>query len=42
MLAPLFGVRDELGGEYLLDDRGAIDVKGLGEMRTLFPVGRRP
>ncbi|HWH25000.1 MAG TPA: adenylate/guanylate cyclase domain-containing protein, partial [Candidatus Limnocylindria bacterium] len=30
-----------LDGKYLIEERGRVDVKGLGEMRTWFLVGRR-
>ncbi len=34
-------VEAALRGEYLFEDRGAIDIKELGEMRTFFLIGRR-
>ena len=30
-----------LRGQYLFEERGTIDAKGLGEMRTYFLLGRR-
>jgi adenylate cyclase len=30
-----------LRGEFLLESRGVIDVKGKGEMQTWFPIGRK-
>jgi class 3 adenylate cyclase len=33
-------VQSELGGRYLFEDRGTIEVKGLGDMHTFFLVGR--
>ena len=34
-------VRIALGDDYLFEDRGVIDVKGLGDMHTYFLVGRK-
>jgi guanylate cyclase len=34
-------VEAALRGEYLFEERGTIDVKGLGEMRTYFLLGQR-
>jgi guanylate cyclase len=34
-------VRAALGDEYLFEDRGVLDVKGLGEMHTYFLTGRK-
>lgn len=34
-------VEEALRGEYLFEGRGSVDVKGLGEMRTFFLVGKR-
>ena len=30
-----------LHGQYLFEERGTIDAKGLGEMRTYFLLGRQ-
>ena len=32
--------RQRLGGEFLMEERGVIDVKGIGEMHTWFLTGR--
>lgn len=34
-------VEAALRGEYLFEERGTIEVKELGEMRTYFLLGRR-
>jgi class 3 adenylate cyclase len=33
-------VAEELAGRYLFEERGLVEMKGLGEMRTYFLVGR--
>jgi adenylate cyclase len=33
--------QQELGDPFLLEERGAIEVKGKGEMKTWFLAGRR-
>jgi guanylate cyclase len=33
-------VKDALGDEYEFEERGMIDIKGIGEMKTYFLIGR--
>jgi adenylate cyclase len=34
-------MRDILGGTYLFESRGKLDIKGKGMMETYFLIGRR-